>query len=82
MEAPLTTPVTEDSMLILSESSSFKVPNMFLPKSVDNHGNYIISLSQLCQWMGEQAEELGVEILEGIAGNKVLFNDDGSVAGV
>lgn len=45
MEAPLTTPVSEDSMLILNESSSFRVPNMLLPKTVDNHGNYIISLS-------------------------------------
>ena len=52
--APLTTQVTSDSFKILtSETGSLTVPNMFLPKAVDNHGNYIISLSDLCVWLGE-----------------------------
>jgi len=55
---------------------------MFMPKSIDNHGNYIISLGSLCEWLGTQAEDLGVEILPGIAGDKVIFNDDGSVGGI
>ena len=53
-----------------------------MPKSIDNHGNYIISLGSLCEWLGEQAEELGVEILPGIAGDQIIFNEDGSVGGV
>ena len=53
-----------------------------MPKQIDNHGNYIISLSQLCEWLGEQAEDLGVEVLPGIAGDQVIINDDGSVGGV
>ena len=53
LEAPLTTPVVDDKMMILSEKGSFTVPNMFLPKSINNHGNYIISLSDLCVWLNE-----------------------------
>ena len=49
-----------------------------LPKSIDNHNNYIISLGEVCEWLAEQAEELGVEILPGVAGDQVLFNDDES----
>jgi len=54
-----------------------------MPKSTDNHGNYIISLGELCEWLGEQAEELGVEILPGIAGDQILFDEtDTSVIGI
>lgn len=55
---------------------------MFLPKAVQNHGNYIISLGNLCEWMGEKAEAMGVDVLPGIAGDKIIFNQDGSVGGV
>lgn len=55
---------------------------MFLPKSVHNKGNYIISLGNLCEWMGKRAEALGVDVLPGIAGDKIIFNDDNSVGGV
>mgnify|MGYP001303714765 FL=1 len=48
---------------------------MFMPKSIHNHGNYIISLGQLCEWLAEQAEELGIEILPGIAGDQILFDE-------
>ena len=73
MEAPLGTPVTSDVMKILwNEKSSTSIPHMFLPKSIDNHGNYIISLNELCTWLGEQAEELGVEILPGFSGESVI----------
>jgi electron-transferring-flavoprotein dehydrogenase len=74
--------VTEDHFLILFENSSVKIPHALLPKSVHNTGNYIISLGNLCEWMGEKAEGLGVDILPGIAGNDVVFNDDGSVGGI
>jgi electron-transferring-flavoprotein dehydrogenase len=83
LRAPLHTPVTNDSLLFLrGADSSFPFPQMMMPKSIDNHGNFIISLGRLCEWMNDQAEELGVEVLPGIAGDKVIFNEDGSVGGV
>ena len=78
----MTTPVTEDKFTILFENSHFNIPNMLLPKSVHNVGNYIISLGNLCEWMGEKAEGLGVDVLPGIAGDKIHYNSDGSVGGV
>lgn len=82
MGLDLGTPVTSDAMKILwNETSSITVPNMFLPKSIDNHGNYIISLNELCMWLNEQAEELGVEVLPGFTGDSVI-EEDGQVQGV
>ena len=70
MGAPLETEVSEDQFKILfSGDRSFSIPNFLLPKSVNNHGNYIISLGDLCKWLEEQANELGVEILTGISGD-------------
>ena len=80
--APLNQPVTEDRFLFLSESSSRQVPNWMLPTCFKNHGNYVISLANVCRWLGTKAEELGVEIYPGFAAAEVLFNDDGSVKGV
>lgn len=79
---PLTTPVKSDKFMLLNAKGGISVPSMFLPKSVDNHGNYIISLGNLCDWLYQQAEELGVEVLPGIAGDKVIFNENGAVGGV
>ena len=83
-EAPLHTEVTSDEFMFLrNETSAIKVPHIFMPKSIDNHGNYIISLSELTMWLGEQAEELGVEILTGFAGNETIFDEKGErVVGV
>lgn len=72
------TPVTEDRFKILSESSSFDIPSFLLPKQLKNHGNYIISLSQVCRWLGKKAEDLGVEIYPGFSASEVLFNQDKS----
>ncbi len=80
--APLNQPVTEDRFLFLSESGARQVPNWMLPKCFKNHGNYVISLANVCRWLGTKAEELGVEIYPGFAAAEVLFNDDGSVKGV
>lgn len=80
--APLNAPVSEDRFFIFSETGSTKVPNSLLPKCFHNEGNYVISLGNVCRWLGEQAEALGVEIYPGFAGSEVLFNDDGSVKGV
>ncbi|MGB0553929.1 MAG: electron transfer flavoprotein-ubiquinone oxidoreductase [Alphaproteobacteria bacterium] len=82
MEAPLNTPVTSEQFLYLSETGGFSLPTFLLPPPMKNHGNYIISLGNLCRWLGEQAEALGVEIYPGFAAAEVLYNDDGSVKGV
>lgn len=58
------------------------MPQFAMPKTIHNDGNYIISLGNLCDWMNQHAEELGVEVLPGIAGDKIIFNNDGSVGGV
>ena len=79
MGAPLNTPVTKDQFVFLTKNHSFKLPT---PPQMDNHGNYIISLGNLCRWLAEQAETLGVEIYPGFAASEVLFNEDGSVKGV
>jgi electron-transferring-flavoprotein dehydrogenase len=80
--APLLAPVTEDRFLFLTESGAHKVPNALLPACFQNHGNYVISLGNVCRWLGQQAEALGVEIFPGFAAAEVLYGDDGSVKGV
>ena len=82
LNAPLNAPVSEDRFLLLTEKSAFKVPNLLLPQCFQNHGNYVISLGNMCRWLGQQAETLGVEIFPGFAAAAVLYNDDGSVKGV
>ncbi len=80
--APLDTPVSEDRFIIFSETGGFKVPNALLPGCFLNHGNYIVSLGNVCRWLAQQAEALGVEIYPGFAGAEVLYNEDGTVRGV
>ena len=80
--APLDTPVSEDRFIILSETGGLKVPNVFLPGCFLNHGNYIVSLGNLCRWLAQQAEALGVEIYPGFAGAEVLYDGNGAVKGV
>ena len=77
--APLNTPVQEDRFLLLSEQGARKLPT---PPQMHNEGNYIVSLGNLCRWLGEQAEALGVEIYPGFAAAEVLFDDAGSVRGI
>ena len=80
--APLDQAVTEDRFLFLSEKSSIHTPGWMLPNCFQNHGNYIVSLANVCRWLGTQAEALGVEIYPGFAAAEVLFNDAGVVKGV
>ncbi|MFT6093269.1 MAG: electron-transferring-flavoprotein dehydrogenase [Pseudohongiellaceae bacterium] len=81
--APLNTAVTGDDVYYLpGAQSKFKFPGLFVPRPMHNHGNYIISLGNLCKWMGEQAVELGVEVFPGFAAAEILYNEDGSVKGV
>ena len=80
--APLNTPVSEDRFLFLSPSSARKVPNFMLPSCFLNHGNYIVSLANVCRWLGTQAEALGVEVYPGFAAAEILFDESGAVKGV
>jgi electron-transferring-flavoprotein dehydrogenase len=77
--APLNTPAGEDRFLFLTEKRAIRLPT---PPQMNNHGNYIISLGNLCRWLGQQAEGLGVEIYPGFAAAEVLYREDGSVKGV
>jgi electron-transferring-flavoprotein dehydrogenase len=81
-EAPLNTPVTEDRFLYLTEKGGFRFPEFLMPPLMNNHGNYIVSLGNLCRWLAGQAEGLGVEIYPGFAAAEIVFNEDGSVKGV
>lgn len=80
--APVKTPVSGDDVYFLtSESAATKVPGPFVPHTMHNNGNYIISLGNLCRWLGEQAEEMGVNIFPGFAAAEVIY-EEGRVAGV
>ena len=80
--APVRTPVTEDRFLILTEDQAYRVPQRLLPPLMHNHGNYIASLGNLCRWLAERAEALGVEIYPGFPAAEVLYDADGRVRGV
>ncbi|MBD8574073.1 electron transfer flavoprotein-ubiquinone oxidoreductase [Pseudomonas syringae] len=81
--APLNTPVTRDDIYVLrSEQSAIKVPDFFVPKAMHNEGNYIISLGNLCRWLAQQAENLGVEIYPGFAAQEALIDESGVVRGI
>nr|WP_152750356.1 electron transfer flavoprotein-ubiquinone oxidoreductase [Pseudomonas kitaguniensis] len=81
--APLNTPVVRDDIYVLrSADASTKVPEFFVPKTMHNEGNYIISLGNLCRWLAQQAENLGVEIYPGFAAQEALFDENGVVRGI
>ncbi|MGH8738420.1 MAG: NAD(P)/FAD-dependent oxidoreductase, partial [Burkholderiales bacterium] len=80
--APLNAPVSEDRFVFLTASSSFRTPGFLLPSCFKNHGNYVISLGNVCRWLGQQAEALGVEIFPGFAAVEVLLDEAGKVKGV
>ena len=80
--APLNQPVTDDAMVFLSETGSFRVPNFALPRTFQNHGNYIVSLGNVVRWMAQQAEAAGVEIFPGFPAAEILHDESGAVKGV
>ncbi len=80
--APITTAVSDDRFMILTESGAIRLPNFFMPPLLNNHGCYIVSLGNVCRWLGQQAEALGVEIYPGFAGSEVLYDGAGNVVGV
>jgi len=81
-DAPLDTPVSRDRFTFLTRSGSFDVPNFMLPQCFQNHGNYIISLGQVCRWLSTQAEALGVDVFPGFAGAEILYTEQGAVRGI
>ncbi|HWH89896.1 MAG TPA: electron transfer flavoprotein-ubiquinone oxidoreductase [Pseudomonas sp.] len=81
--APLNTPVTRDDIFVLKNADSAqKIPDFFVPKTMHNEGNYIISLGNLCRWLAQQAENLGVEIYPGFAAQQALIDENGVVRGI
>ncbi|WP_336057871.1 electron transfer flavoprotein-ubiquinone oxidoreductase [Nitratireductor sp. CH_MIT9313-5] len=79
---PFKTPVTDDQFLLLGPAGKLRLPNFMMPPLMNNHGNYIVSLGNVCRWLAEKAEALGVEIYPGFAAADVLYNEEGAVIGV
>jgi len=80
--APLNVPVKEDNFYMLGEAGQLRLPNMMMPPLMNNHGNYIVSMGNVCRWMAEQAEEMGVEIFPGMACSELVYGENGEVKGV
>ena len=83
MGAPLTNPVTVDEVFYLPNGTNhIRTPNLLIPKATHNEGNYATSLANLCRWLGEQAEALGVNVFPGFAASEVLYDDNGAICGI
>ncbi|MGH1464380.1 MAG: electron transfer flavoprotein-ubiquinone oxidoreductase [Cognatishimia sp.] len=80
--APVTVPVKEDNFYVLGEAGGIRLPNFMMPPLMNNHGNYIVSMGNVCRWMAEQAEALGVEIFPGMACSELVYGENGDVKGV
>lgn len=80
--APITVPVKEDNFYILGPAGQLRIPNFPMPPLMNNHGNYIVSMANVCRWMAAQAEELGVEIFPGMSCSQLIYGDAGEVRGV
>jgi electron-transferring-flavoprotein dehydrogenase len=81
-DAPIATPVTEDRFLVLTPDKAYRIPNALLPRLMNNHGNFIASLGNVCRWLAGIAEGLGVEVYPGFAAAEVLYDERGAVRGV
>src|SRR5215218_7559742 len=81
-DTPIKTPVSDDRFYWLSAERALRVPNFVMPPLMSNHGNYVVSLGNVCRWLATKAEGLGVEIYPGFAANEVLYGDSGEVVGV
>jgi electron-transferring-flavoprotein dehydrogenase len=80
--APITTAVTDDRFLLLTADKAYRTPSFLLPPLMNNHGNYVVSLGNVCRWLAQQAESLGVEIYPGFAAAEILYDEHGAVRGV
>jgi electron-transferring-flavoprotein dehydrogenase len=81
-DSPIKTKVSDDRFYWLSSTAAMRLPNLMMPPLMNNHGNYIVSLGNVCRWLATKAEALGVEIYPGFAASEVLFEDNGAVVGV
>ncbi|MEM7300482.1 MAG: electron transfer flavoprotein-ubiquinone oxidoreductase [Pseudomonadota bacterium] len=79
---PFKTEVKDDHFLVLGPAGGLRLPNFLMPPLMNNHGNYIVSLGNVCRWLGEKAEALGVEVYPGFAAAELIYNDDGALIGV
>ena len=80
--SPFDTPVVEDRFYYMGPAGQIRLPNFLMPPLMNNHGNYVVSLGNVCRWLAEKAEAMGVEVYPGFAAAEVLYNDDGAVIGV
>jgi len=80
--APVTVEVKDDNFLVLGEAGSLRIPNWPMPGFMHNHGNYIVSMANVCRWLAEQAEALGVEIFPGMSASQLVYGPNGEVKGV
>ncbi|WP_422030776.1 4Fe-4S dicluster domain-containing protein [Roseovarius sp.] len=80
--APLNVPVKDDNFFMLGEAGKIRIPNFPMPPLMNNHGNYVVSMGNVCRWMAEQAEALGVEVFPGMACSEVIYGENGEVKGV
>ena len=81
-DIPIRTKVKEDNFFLLGPAGQVKIPNIFLPPLMNNHGNYIVSMGNVCRWLAEKAESLGVDIFPGMACSDLVFGETGEVTGV
>ena len=81
-DTPFKTQVTEDHFVWLGPAGAARLPNFLMPPLMSNHGNYIVSLGDVCRWLATKAEALGVEIFPGFAATELLFGEDGAITGV
>jgi electron-transferring-flavoprotein dehydrogenase len=80
--APVTVPVKHDRFYMLGAAGQIRIPNFAMPPLMNNHGAYIVSMGNVCRWLAEQAEALGVEVFAGMACSELVFAEDGALAGV
>ena len=80
--APITVPVKDDNFFMLGEAGKLRIPNFPMPPLMNNHGNYIVSMGNVCRWMAEQAEALGIEIFPGMSCSEIVYDENGGVKGV
>ena len=81
-DIPIRTKVKEDNFFLLGPAGQVKIPNIFLPPLMNNHGNYIVSMGNVCRWLAAKAESLGVDIFPGMACSDLVFGETGEVTGV
>ncbi|MFY0692840.1 MAG: electron transfer flavoprotein-ubiquinone oxidoreductase [Paracoccaceae bacterium] len=82
MGAPVTVPVKKDNFYMLGEAGQIRLPNAAMPPLMNNHGNYIVSMGNVCRWMAEQAEGMGVEIFPGMSCSDLVYGENGEAKGV